>query len=87
MEYIILIFAQFVFIGIREYLYLIEREKLIKAILSKNLTDYTTSVIMEKEADKRDNKGEDKEPVLVDQLNDEQFQSLIKKTLDKNATK
>ncbi|MEK9207801.1 MAG: hypothetical protein AAB922_04915 [Patescibacteria group bacterium] len=82
-----MILAQFVFISVREYFYLVEREKLIKAILSKNLTDYTTSVIMEKEADKKEVRDNRSYILPVEDMDDEQFSSLIKKTLNRDETK
>lgn len=65
------------YITYREYQTGKERDKFIRAIMSKNLTEYTSSAIMNKET------KEDKpvEFIPADQASDKEFDKMIKSQL------
>ena len=80
---IVTIVALIILIGIREYFHQMQVKDLMKGLLSKNLTDYTTSAIMEKEDDKADEKlqkliAEEEDTRPLESATDDEFMEAIK---------
>lgn len=70
---IIVTIALLVFLGYKEYMHTKERETLIKAIMAKDLTDYSTA----KSIESTKPMGKTLESIPVESLSDEDFNKFI----------
>lgn len=76
---LLVVVAQLVFIGWLLYQSHIQEKRLIKALLSKDVQEFTNSELAEKP--KKTVKEKESDLILLSELDDEQFTKAIRKTV------